>query len=171
MRIVLLSLLLLAACAGPPVMVPDRPTAVVAGGALVSGERAGVRVTVDGDAWQADPHDLGEVVLPVLVTVENHSHQAVRVGPEAFGILGDSGVRYQALRPEGAGWPPGLPNHNLRAAALPERVLQDGERLMGFVFFPGVPHHESHVEFGMMLVEAPSGQPLGVVTIPFSIRR
>jgi hypothetical protein len=163
--------LLFAACAGPPVIVPDRPTAVVAGGALVSGERAGVRVTVDGDAWQADPRDLGEVILPVLVTVTNHSHQPVRVGPEAFGMLGDSGVRYQALPPDAAGWPPGLPNHNLRAAALPEEVLQDGQQVMGFVYFPGVPKREAHVAFGMMIVEAQSGQPLGVVTIPFTIRR
>ena len=246
-RLVTLALLLVAGCVSTsPVLVPDRPSLVTAGAPLVVVDRAGVRLTVDGDAWRADPHNLGEVMMPLLVTIENHSGRAIRIAYVQFDLLGGSGFRYPAIPPLQSrpavgeltspaapalaeyhparpsrvyprfaprrihprfelrgffiapwfapfypgfapwpyafpyepyiyssydAWPSRLPTEDMLAAALPEGVVQDGGRVMGFLYFQGVQSRESHVQLEVRLIDAMNGQMVGTVSIPFSVRR
>jgi hypothetical protein len=59
----------------------------------------GVRVTIDGSAWQSEPTDLGEAMTPVLVTIENHGRFPLRIGYQDFSLLGETGFHYAALPP------------------------------------------------------------------------
>lgn len=63
-------------------------------------ERAeGVRVQVDGDAWTDYPDELTDYVTPVLVRVQNNSSRRLRVGYDAFSLVGANGFEYQVLPP------------------------------------------------------------------------
>jgi len=75
------------------------------GAALAPGEErlafvevAGVRLWAGGD-WNGEPENLGDVVTPIRLTLENHSGRAVRVSYQDFAMLGGSGFRYAALPP------------------------------------------------------------------------
>jgi hypothetical protein len=88
------------ACTLTPVLVPD------VGAVRVSGTQSaavvmtqGVRVTVDGNAWQSDPIDLGDALTPVLVTIENNSRVPVRISYQDFSLVGSTGFHYAALPP------------------------------------------------------------------------
>jgi hypothetical protein len=60
-----------------------------------------------------------------------------------------------------------LPTPDMIQAALPERVVQPGERVTGFLFFEGVPARVSRVDFVADLIDARTSAPLGTVSIPF----
>jgi|SRR5581483_6987179 len=99
MRIALLALLA-SACTLTPVLVPDTGALRAPGtktGAFA--EANGVRITINGDAWQADPVDLGDALTPVLVTIENNSRVPLRVSYQDFSLVGATGFRYAALPP------------------------------------------------------------------------
>ncbi len=61
-------------------------------------EAAGVRVIVYG-AWDGTPSDLGDLVTPVRVTVENHSGAPLRVHYEQFQLTSASGLQANAMPP------------------------------------------------------------------------
>jgi hypothetical protein len=96
---------LVAGCGGPRLRpapgaetVPDRK-------AMARAEIDGVFAWVDGDAWRGYPRDLGEVVTPLWVHLENRSDRRVRVAYESFALQAGS-FRRQALSPFAMG-PPG----------------------------------------------------------------
>jgi hypothetical protein len=68
-------------------------------------------------------------------------------------------------------WPERLPTQDMLSQALPEGVVQDGGRIVGFVYFQGVGKRESSVTFSMGLVDATNGQSFGQASIPFSVSR
>jgi hypothetical protein len=89
-----------AACALGPELVPDVGAARAPGthtGAVT--EAQGVRITIDGSAWQSDPVDLGESMTPVLVTIENTGSFPLRIGYQDFSLVGATGFHYAALPP------------------------------------------------------------------------
>src|SRR4051812_12856342 len=97
MRVSLLPafVLLGAACTVAPVLVPD------VGAERAPGTRSsamteveGVRVTIDGTAWQGDPYDLGDTLTPILVTIENHSDAPVRISYQDLSLVGATGFHY-----------------------------------------------------------------------------
>jgi hypothetical protein len=60
-----------------------------------------------------------------------------------------------------------LPTPDMVQTALPERVLQPGERVTGFLFFDGVPTRVPRADFVADLVDARTAAPFGTVAIPF----
>jgi hypothetical protein len=89
-----------AACSLGPELVPDFGATRAPGthtGAVT--EVNGVRVTIDGSAWQSEPTDLGEAMTPVLVTIENNSRFPIRIGYQDFSLEGGTGFHYAALPP------------------------------------------------------------------------
>lgn len=68
-------------------------------------------------------------------------------------------------------WPEPLPTPDMLAHALPEGVIQDRGRVAGFLYFQSVVQREPQVAFEMNVVEAPGGQALGRVSIPFVVQR
>lgn len=93
----------MAACATTPVLKPE-PGASLAPGKqdVVQADVAGVRVLVAGNAWKGDPSDLGQLFMPVLVTIENHSGKDVRVSYADFNLTGSTGFKYAAIPPMSA---------------------------------------------------------------------
>ena len=90
----------MAACATTPVLKPAPGDALAPGKQNVAqADVAGVRVLVAGDAWKGDPGNLGQLFTPVLVTIENHSGKAMRVGYADFTLSGSSGFKYAAVPP------------------------------------------------------------------------
>lgn len=66
-------------------------------GNVASATASGVRVSVDGTAWNGYPSDLGQYVSPIYVSIENHSGHPIRVQYSDFQIVGGSGFRYIPL--------------------------------------------------------------------------
>jgi hypothetical protein len=60
---------------------------------------AGVTIMVTGDAWKGDPQDLGNLLTPVRVSLDNHSGKALRVSYRDFSLAGASGSHYAAIPP------------------------------------------------------------------------
>jgi hypothetical protein len=102
---ILLSLVLVsAACAVRPELVADtnavrapdnNPTGYSLSGAITT--VAGAKITVDGAAWNGDPFWANSSVLPVQVTIENHSGRPLSVSAGQFSLVGKTGVKYRAL--------------------------------------------------------------------------
>ena len=63
-----------------------------------------------------------------------------------------------------------LPTADMVQMALPERVLQPGERAEGFLYFERVDRKAKRVDFTVRLVDATTGAPIGTVTIPFVVK-
>ena len=63
-----------------------------------------------------------------------------------------------------------LPTLDMIQMALPERVLDPGERVSGFLYFDRVPRKAGRVDFVARLVDGSTGQPTGAITIPFEVR-
>jgi hypothetical protein len=62
-----------------------------------------------------------------------------------------------------------LPTPDMRQMALPEGVLQPGQRAQGWVYFPKLPPQLSQVTMRTDAVDAASGQTFASVAIPFSV--
>jgi hypothetical protein len=68
-------------CVVEPVLVPARGAIRVRGSETQAlAEEAGVRIWVDGAAWHGDPADLGELMTPVGLAIENGTTQWLREG-------------------------------------------------------------------------------------------
>ncbi|HYQ81867.1 MAG TPA: hypothetical protein VEP68_10200 [Anaeromyxobacteraceae bacterium] len=74
----------------PEQAVPGQPF-----GAQAEGH--GVRVVAHAGDWQGWPENVEDRLTPVAVTVENRSGKALRLGPDAFGLLDPGGFRHRAL--------------------------------------------------------------------------
>lgn len=59
---------------------------------------AGVRVTVEGDAWPGSPAVLTKIT-PVRVTIENRHGSKLKIRYSDFSLRLESGKRYAALPP------------------------------------------------------------------------
>lgn len=91
---------LLAGCIFEPMLVPDeRATVLPDRTSMAMAETADVTVWVDGAAWRGNPTDLGHVMTPVSVTIENKSPYPVRVAYADFALVGGTGFRYAAIAP------------------------------------------------------------------------
>lgn len=94
----LLTLLPLGGCASA-VLLPAPAARTVPGAAtILADDVAGVRVTVQADAWQGTRSVLGQV-QPMRVTIDNHSRSTVRVRYGDFALVAANGRRYPALPP------------------------------------------------------------------------
>jgi hypothetical protein len=122
MRAAILSSLVVvtAACAIRPELVADtkavrapdnNPTGYSLSGAMTN--VAGVKVTVDGAAWDGEPSWANSAVMPVQVTIQNSSGRPLNVSSAQFWMIGQSGARYRAL--------PLLPPHNPDKPQPPNR--------------------------------------------------
>ncbi len=95
----------------------------------------GVRLIVDGAPWHERPYDLGRIVIPVLVTIENHSGVSLRIRYEQFALVTQSGVQARALSP----WSiqrPG-PHRSVNPPRSPE-VGFSGEPQFAPYYYPGL---------------------------------
>ena len=90
--------LLGAACAFEPVLVPDTGANTL-GDKVAFTETQGVRVSVNGDAWRGEPFNLPDVLTPLHVSIENGGPVPLRLAYRDFAIIGESGMRYAALPP------------------------------------------------------------------------
>jgi hypothetical protein len=88
-----------AACASnDPELVPA-PGTLPAPNAGAHAMSEGVRLEIQGDAWEGMPADLGDNFTPVLVHVENNSANALRIRYNDFILRADDGTRFHALPP------------------------------------------------------------------------
>ncbi|MFN0063934.1 MAG: hypothetical protein ACKVPX_15615 [Myxococcaceae bacterium] len=126
-----LLLLVASGCATVPYLspLPAAQRAQTISSAMV--EAADVRVTVDGRAWDGEPYDLGDVLLPLLVTVENNSQRPVRIRYPEFALVGQTGFRYTSI-------PPLQADGQVRGMLLPEggQVMPAMHRRGGWVVRP-----------------------------------
>jgi len=127
----------LCGCVSAPVLLPATPSVEVPGDRTVAGDLvSGVRVEVDGSAWDGAPSDLGRIVTPVLVRLTNGSGRSLRVRYGSFSLEGRSGFLYSALPPLTLR---GLAVHarpGFRPAAVRERRFVFRARPHGFFFAP-----------------------------------
>src|SRR5579871_3733670 len=97
MRLVVLSLLLVVSC-GQGRMLPAASAHDVPGAPeAASQEKAGVRVSADGDDWEARPADLPARLTPVKVRIVNHSGADALIEYERFELVGAHGHVYRAI--------------------------------------------------------------------------
>jgi hypothetical protein len=60
-----------------------------------------------------------------------------------------------------------LPTVDMVAMALPEKVIEPGERAEGFVYFERVPREVAQVDLTVRAENARTGEALGTIAIPF----
>jgi hypothetical protein len=96
--LVLLVAVTLAACAG---RLHPAPTATVLPGPGESATAAasGVRLIASAKAWQGFPRDLGQQLIPVLITIDNERAEAVGVRYQDIALVSPDGRRLAALPP------------------------------------------------------------------------
>jgi hypothetical protein len=63
--------------------------------------------------------------------------------------------------------PEQLPTADMLSHALPEGIVQDGENVTGFLYFPSVTGSEPAVTLDMTLSNGSDGQAFGHIAIPF----
>jgi hypothetical protein len=92
--------IVLAACGRNPELVPASGANVVQGpGESAIAADAGVRLTVQAQAWDADPANLHEVMTPLRVELFNGSDQPIQVRSQEFQLVTSSGERMPAIPP------------------------------------------------------------------------
>ena len=97
MRPVWLSLLLVVSC-GQGRMLPAASAHGIPGAPeAASQEKGGVRISADGDDWQARPNDLPARLTPVKVRIVNHSGADAVIEYERFELVGAHGHVYRAI--------------------------------------------------------------------------
>jgi hypothetical protein len=125
-KLLVVALLIGAGCAHEPELQPVPAANVAVRNDVASQTVAGVRVEAVGK-WNGDPPDLGRVLAPVGVTIENHSGRPLRVRYEDFSLVGQRGFRYAALPPFGmraaVGTRDETPRFRLAAAYAPARAM------------------------------------------------
>jgi hypothetical protein len=62
-----------------------------------------------------------------------------------------------------------MPTQDMLMQALPEGVLQPGDRLTGFLYIADKPRHGEHARFVANLVEANTGEPFARIDLPIEI--
>jgi len=62
-------------------------------------ESAGVRLTVESDAWSGEPPTLKQKISPLRVTIENRSSQPLRIRYNEFKLETPSGDQFAAIPP------------------------------------------------------------------------
>ncbi|HVV51305.1 MAG TPA: hypothetical protein VHO06_16670 [Polyangia bacterium] len=98
MRWTLLSALFVVASCGQERMLPAASAHTVPGAPETASEEVGgVRVSADGDDWEARPSDLPDRLTPVKVRIINHSGAPAVIEYERFKLVGSHGRTYQAL--------------------------------------------------------------------------
>jgi len=96
----LLGSLGIAGCATTPVLKPAPGDTLAAGKPnTVQADVAGVVVLIDGNAWNGDPSNLGELFTPVMVTIQNNSGKSVRVSYPDFNLSSSNGFTSAAIPP------------------------------------------------------------------------
>jgi hypothetical protein len=94
-RLLMLALLaLIAACAGPT----PRPQTRTGTGAIVQ-EMPSLHVSVEAEAWNGQPRNLPEYILPFLVILQNTGTAPVAVTRADFFLLDDANRQYLPLAP------------------------------------------------------------------------
>lgn len=92
----------LAACVTEPELVPA-PGAKVVGEDTAVSATGGVRIAVDPQAWGEGPVDIGNVITPVRVIIQNDSGRLLRVRYSELTLVDPSGFRRAALPPYAIG--------------------------------------------------------------------
>jgi len=82
------------ACARPS-LAPGTPP----GTGLIAKEMAGLRISVEAEAWHGKPRDLAKRVLPFLFILRNTGPNAVTITRTDFLLLDDSSRQYLPLPP------------------------------------------------------------------------
>ncbi|HEX8536551.1 MAG TPA: hypothetical protein VF664_03750, partial [Cystobacter sp.] len=57
----------------------------------------GVRLVANGAAWKGNPSNLGRIVTPVEIRLENQGKRPLRINPADFTLVGTSRFEYAAL--------------------------------------------------------------------------
>lgn len=90
----LAGLVLAGGCAGPTL----RPATSAGTGAVVQ-EAAGLRISVEAEAWHGRPRSLPEHILPFLVLLKNTGSAPVTIQRTDFLLLDDANRQYVPLTP------------------------------------------------------------------------
>ena len=127
---------------------------------------SGVRVVVRTDAWTGPPLAVAGL-MPVEMTYDNGSTQPLRIQREDIALVTPSGERITPRAPSDVP-APGQTSDIVTERALVEGVLPPQEQITGFVFFPE-PAEAEALNLRLDLVSATSGEPFGVIEIPFTL--
>ncbi|RKG91768.1 hypothetical protein D7V97_41600 [Corallococcus sp. CA053C] len=92
-------------------------------------------------------------------------------GPSYYGPWGYGpwGSPFYSPYPYALSYQEPLPTEDMINNALPEGTLEPGGTLEGFVYFQGVAHREDKVTLQVRLVDAGTGEPFGMLDIPFQV--
>jgi hypothetical protein len=179
-----------AACGTAAELRPAPGTAVAPAGpgegAVASDQ--GVRMEVRSKAWSGDPILLTEEMTPLFIEITNNSDHQLLVRHRSIALL-QGGIAYAAIPPHDIeetvrdnfitpayGYYPGawsdysvieLPTRDMVAQALPEGMLEPGQKISGFVFFEDLDDDIAEVVFTAPLVEATKHFTFGNIEIPF----
>jgi hypothetical protein len=115
LMVLTLPVLLLAGCA-------ETTYAILPAGSGVT-RLAGLRLVAEGDAWKSEPHDLPNIMTPILADIENHTDKDIRISYADFSLTGDQGFRYTAVNPYTTATHVGLTEHEPAPASEHQHVL------------------------------------------------
>ncbi|HVZ89301.1 MAG TPA: hypothetical protein VHG72_20205 [Polyangia bacterium] len=67
-------------------------------------------------------------------------------------------------------WGPQMPTRTMQRMGLPEGVLADGGEISGFLYFENATKHEGHLTLRADIDDAPTGDRLARIEIPFRVQ-
>ena len=69
------------------------------GGNVGANAAGGLTLYADANAWQGQPEDLAEYLVPIWIDIANESQNDTRVNYADFALLDSRGFRYAAINP------------------------------------------------------------------------
>ena len=105
-------------------------------------------------------------VVALEVTLDNQSTRSIRVYPGAFALVTpDDSVSALAPPFNVPAARDARPMQEMSERALPEAVLQPGQRTTGFVYFPRIP--DDKLELTTTLVDPTTAEQIGTIRMAF----
>ena len=187
--IVLTSIFSIAGCAAERAVVVPAPNATLASEpGSAQGSDKGVTVIVQANAWNDFPRGLERDLVPLRVTISNHTGRPLALRYDNFVLIAADNRRYSDIPPDqikgndferlapywaysDAYYPIDvrLPTEAMLQQAISQGVVDDRAETSGFLYFPTPTEKSPAITFSAALVDARTGETFGVIDVPLRV--
>jgi len=187
--IVLASVFSIAGCAAERAVLVPAPNATLASEpGSAQGSDKGVTVIVQANAWNDFPRGLERDLVPLRVTISNHTGRPLALRYDNFVLIAADNRRYSDIPPDqikgndferlGPYWAYSdayypvdvrLPTEAMLQQAISQGVVADSAETSGFLYFPTPTEKSPAITFSAALVDARTGETFGVIDVPLRV--
>ena len=178
----------IAGCAAKRAVVVPAPDATLASlPNSAQGTDKGVIIVLQANAWHDFPQTLDRELIPLRVTIQNHSGRPLAVRYDDFVLVGMDNHRYSGIPPDqikgnnyerlSPYWAYSdayyvdvrLPTEAMLQQSISQGVVADSAETSGFLYFHMPTERQPTITFSAVLVDARTGQRFGSIDVPLRI--